>query len=166
MGSQAPDAMHVACKNGDIERVRELVALGVSAFEVDAWGNTAFYYACLNQHAEVVSALLPDYFNHAVISPIERERCFLNCQSSKIRALLRGGKHQGTPPQRPDAAPAPRSPLSSARNVAGAPPVRAPAADLGPAPHGTVTPAHPSCSRAPVSPSPPPAGRRRSPIYG
>lgn len=116
---EAPDAMHVACKNGDIERVRELVAGGVSAFEVDVWGNTAFYYACLNQHAEVVSALLPDYFNHAVISPIERERCFLNCQSSKIRALLRGGKHRGP---RPWGGPPRRAhPPCSARDVASAP---------------------------------------------
>ncbi|KAK7747636.1 hypothetical protein SLS62_009047 [Diatrype stigma] len=47
-----------AAEDGDLARVRELVALGADLSRVDCFGETALHYAAENGHAEIVRALV------------------------------------------------------------------------------------------------------------
>ena len=57
--------LHLACKNGDLEKVKHLVQEGADPVECDQDGNTAYHYCCMSKDcpAEVLSYLISSSTN-------------------------------------------------------------------------------------------------------
>ena len=48
------DTIHESCRNGDLDRVKKLVASGVRVNDEDKEGCTALFYSVRNNHIDVV----------------------------------------------------------------------------------------------------------------
>jgi len=86
--SNQGDDVFLACRKGDLERVRYLTDQKEINLNVrDKWDSTPLYYACLCGHPEVVSYLLENGAR-CEANTFDGERCVYGALTDQIRKML------------------------------------------------------------------------------
>lgn len=89
-------SLYLACRIGDLDRVRQLIEEGADVNKRDLWDSVPLYYTCLAGHLEVAQCLLEAGASCNEYT-FDGERCFYVALTPKLRELLTQYKQKPPP---------------------------------------------------------------------